>query len=233
MQDITPAPIIFAFEGINGAGKTTQAQLLEQHLNQAGYPVCACKEPGDTPLGAAIRATLANLEEDEIEPTAAVLLFSAARRQLTTEKILPAVAKGEIIVMDRYRKSTLAYQGHGQGVLESARLVERVTFEGRPHLEPTLNLLLDLDPKEAISRVQERTEIMGIHQSRFEEKNMDFYQRVAQGYRTEAHQDPSHWLILKADRPPEVVADQAWQAVQQVLAQVMPVQKSKTRVVAK
>src|SRR5688500_13383471 len=138
----TQQPRLFiTFEGIEGSGKTTQQQRLAEHLRARGRNVVATQEPGGPPLADRIRASLLD-SANVIEPTAEVFLFAASRRQHTTETIEPALARGEIVLCDRYADSTLAYQGFGRLIdLDRLRALNEWATNA---LVPNVTLLFDL-----------------------------------------------------------------------------------------
>jgi dTMP kinase len=140
-------------EGPEGAGKTTQAARLEAHLRDSGVPVVRTREPGGTALGERIREVLldaASQRDQPIDPLADALLFSAARRQLVSEVIRPALSAATSVVCARFADSTLAYQGYGAGLpIDDLRALERVATGG---LRPDLTILLDLPPEIGLGR---------------------------------------------------------------------------------
>ena len=132
-----------AFEGPEGSGKSTQAELLCGALQQQGVPTICTREPGGTAIGEQIRAVLHDIKNVGMRPEAEMLLYSAARAQLVGQVILPAMERGELVVSDRYAASTLAYQGYGHGLdLETLRTITQLVTGG---LRPDLVICLDLD----------------------------------------------------------------------------------------
>ena len=166
------------FEGSDGSGKTTQIHLLAQHLRTAGHTVLTTREPGGTRIGDGIRQLLLDLAHTEMNARAETLLFNAARAQIVTEVIRPALAAGNIVLCDRFADSTLAYQGYGhqQNIAELERLIEYATGG----LRPDLTIYLDLPPEEGIRRNQGRADG---DWNRLDAQELSFYQRVEHGYR--------------------------------------------------
>ena len=167
------------FEGLDGSGKTTQAELLREHLVSAGRDVVATREPGGTALGERIRALL--LEGETMSAWAEVALFAAARAELVEEVILPALERGADVICDRYLDSSLAYQGiaRGLGVDEVLELNQRVVRGPMP--DRTFLLLLDADDSERR---------LGPTADRIESAGRDFRRRVDRAYRELAARFP-------------------------------------------
>lgn len=140
----------FTFEGCEGSGKTTQVELLKEHLAERGFEVLVSREPGGTVIGARIREILLDPGQAGMEPLTEALLFAADRAQQVAEVILPAMRGGRVVVGDRFVDSSLAYQGvaRGLGLEAVARLNEWATGG----LEPTLTFYLDMPVKEALAR---------------------------------------------------------------------------------
>jgi len=189
--------IFITLEGGDGAGKSTQAELLEAWLRERGREVVRTREPGGTALGAEIRRLLLHggAEIGEVDPRAEALLYAADRAQHITQLVRPALQRGAIVVQDRYIDSSLAYQGAGRplAVSEIRGLSEWAT-EG---LWPQLTVLLDLDTDEAAKRRAAR----GGASDRLESEAAEFHQRVREGFRACVATDPSRFLVLDAARP--------------------------------
>jgi dTMP kinase len=138
--------LFVTFEGPDGSGKTTQAQLLYEYLQECGYPVFLTREPGGTGIGDQIREVLHSLENTEMLPQAEILLYSASRAQLVGQIICPHLDRGEIVLCDRYADSTLAYQGYGHGLdLQVLRVITSFATGG---LKPDLTIYLDIEVEE-------------------------------------------------------------------------------------
>ena len=182
--------MFITFEGPEGSGKSSQAQLLFHHLEQAGRRVLLTREPGGTALGDRLRGLLMAAADVAIVPQAEVLLFAAARAQLVAEVIRPGLATGGIVICDRYSDSTLAYQAFGRGLELDA--VRRVVDFATAGLVPDLTVLLDLPPEEGLRR-------KGAEPSdRFEREDLAFHRRVREGYLALARRSPARWLVLDA-----------------------------------
>jgi dTMP kinase len=194
------------FEGPDGAGKTTQARLLADRFRASGHDVTLAREPGGTVLGERVRTLLLEGEELERTPEADALLFNAARSQLVREVIQPALARGGVVVCDRYTDSTLAYQGYGAGLeLDDLRSLADWATSG---IEPDLTILLDLPVESGLERDARH--------------DVEFHQRVRDGYLELAAADPGRWRVVAADREPGVVADEVGELVEAWLAESEP-----------
>lgn len=194
-------PLFVTFEGPEGAGKTSQIVQLAAFLRERGVEVVVTREPGGTSIGDQIRDTLHDTANSEMDPRAEVLLYSASRAQLVSELIRPALARGAVVLCDRYADSTIAYQGYGRGLdLEELRALTTFATGG---LTPDLTILLDLDVRTGLSR--RRT--FGEEMNRLDLETVAFHERVRQGYHTLAADEPERWLTVDADRPPNVVQE--------------------------
>jgi dTMP kinase len=192
--------MFITLEGPDGSGKTTQIRLLHDALVAAGYDVLLTREPGGTAIGDQIRAVVHDVINVELVPTAEILLYSASRAQLVAQVIRPALAAGKIVLCDRYADSTMAYQGYGRGLdLEALSAITRFATGG---LKPDLTVLLDLEPEVGLSRRQ----VGGDELNRMDRQELDFYQRMRQGYITLAAEEPERWIRVDASGPVEEVA---------------------------
>jgi len=190
--------MFITLEGPEGSGKTSQIGPLAEFLRQQGLDVLTTREPGGTPIGDQIRTVLHSLDNTAMHPRTEALLFQAARAQLVEQVIRPQLARGGIVISDRYADSTLAYQGYGHGLpLEQVRAV--INF-ATGELKPDLTLLLDLDVELGLKRRSQ-----GGGWNRLDAYTLDFHRRVRQGYHRLAHAEPQRWAILDADQTPERV----------------------------
>ncbi|MFC5850087.1 dTMP kinase [Deinococcus petrolearius] len=202
--------LFLTFEGPEGAGKSTQLAALVRHLHGAGYTVTETREPGGTLLGTQVRRVVLD-PEVEMEPLPEFLLYSASRAQLVAEVIRPALARGEVVVCDRYADSTLAYQGYGRGL--GLDFLTRVTAEATGGLRPDLTALLDLDPALGLARAARRGQ-----PDRLERADLAFHTRVREGFLTLAAAEPGRFLVLDATRPVAELSADIWEATQRRLA---------------
>lgn len=194
LAGVSPRGLFVTLEGIDRSGKSTQARLLAEAL---GPDVVAVREPGGTALGEQVRS----LVKDPLTsptPQAEALLFAAARAQLASEVIEPALARGLTVVSDRFLDSSLAYQGAARGLgIDGVRGINRF---GIAELEPDLTLLLDLDPAAAGARAGE--------DDRFEGEGQALQERVLEAYRTLARVEPERWRVVDAGRDEAAVHEE-------------------------
>ena len=188
--------VFITFEGIEGSGKTTQQQRLAAYLRERGRTVVTTKEPGGTPLADRIRAILLD-SASVIDPIAEVFLFAASRRQHTTEIIEPALARGEVVLCDRYADSTLAYQGFGRLIdLDRLRTLNDWATDA---LKPDVTLLYDLPEETGVRRAVSRNASAEQDEGRFEAEDLRFHRRVREGYRALAVAEPARFALIDAD----------------------------------
>ncbi len=184
------------FEGIDGAGKSSQIAAAVALIKSRGRSIVQTREPGGTPLAEKLRALL--LHEAMHLETEAMLMF-AARREHLAVVIEPALAEGRWVVSDRFTDATYAYQVGGRG-LDEARFTALEQWV-HPHLQPDLTLLFDLDPVEAARRLAGTGEAP----DRFEREKADFFERVRNAYLRRAAADPARIRIIDAAQPPEAI----------------------------
>ncbi|KZX21335.1 dTMP kinase [Rathayibacter tanaceti] len=191
--------LFVTLEGGDGAGKTTQAALLEEWLRSRGETVLRTREPGGTEVGVRIREIVLHHRGD-IDPRAEALLYAADRAQHIGTLVRPAIERGEIVVQDRYIDSSVAYQGAGR-VLDAAE-VRRLSEWATGDLRPDLTVLLDLDPSVARTRLDSsRTRF-----DRLESEKAEFHGRVRHAFLALAAADPERFLVVDASRPVAEIA---------------------------
>ncbi|GGL99526.1 dTMP kinase [Deinococcus aerophilus] len=198
--------LFISFEGPEGAGKSTQIGRLGAQLGHAGIPHVLTREPGGTPLGMRVREVLLD-PALTIDSLPEFLLYSASRAQLVGNLIRPALRRGDVVVCDRYADSSMAYQGFGRGL--DAGLLRQITQAATGGLTPNLTVLLDLDPAVGLQRAARRGQ-----PDRLERADLEFHQRLRQGFLTLAAQEPQRFLTLDATRPEAELAARIWGAVQ-------------------
>jgi dTMP kinase len=190
----------FCLEGLDGSGKTTQIALLAEALRVSGYDVACVREPGGTALSDGIRALLLN-RDHAVSAEAELLLFSAARAQLVSEVIAPALAEGKVVIADRFGWSTLAYQGFGRG-LDKAKIA--LLFQvACGDTWPGHTFLLDLP----VSSIRGRLEAGGRAPDRMEKEKDAFFEKVRAGYQEIAKENSGAFTVLDASRDPVVVQE--------------------------
>ncbi len=184
-----------ALEGGEGAGKSTQLALLETWLRERGHDVVVTREPGATPVGRRVRELLLD-PSTRLSPRAEALLYAADRAQHVAEVVRPALARGAVVLTDRYVDSSLAYQGAGRAL--SRDEVGRLSKWATEGLLPDLVVLLDVDPVVGLRRA-------GDAPDRIEGESLAFHQRVREGFLELAGHDRDRYLVVEADAPPEQV----------------------------
>jgi len=201
-----PSGLFITFEGTEGCGKTTQCRRLARALRSQRYQVLETREPGGTPLAEAIRRLLLSHSKtksniETITPVCEAALILAARPQHVAHVIRPALAKGMIVLCDRFFDSTLAYQGYGRKI--------DTTFLNHSHqfategLTPHLTFLLDLPIQEGLARRQKSK-----YQNRLDQESLDFHQRVRRGFIALAKQNPQRIRKLDARASPDTLETQ-------------------------
>lgn len=197
---------LIVFEGIEGAGKTTQIRHLQAHLETLGYPVLTTYEPGGTALGQQLRTLLLHSTQPLSDCTE-LLLYAADRAAHVDHVLRPAVTQGQIVLCDRYTDSTLAYQGYGRGLdLATITSLNQIATAG---LVPDLTLWLDIPVDVGFARLRSRGRL-----DRMEAAGRGFHERVRQGYATLWQANPSDRHRLEGTLPELDLAAAIWQVVQ-------------------
>ncbi len=200
------------FEGPDGSGKSTQLKRLSELASAAGVPCVEVREPGGTPIGEAVRKILLDTRS-EMNLRCEMLLYMASRAQLVEEVIRPALAKGALVIADRFVSSTYAYQGAGGGLpLEEIDAVAKVALAG---VDPDLVILFDVDSVTAARRTRGVEAVKGkksakaaagsLFDDRIEQRGMEFHERVRAGYLRQAEEKPKRHLVIDARKGPEEV----------------------------
>jgi len=213
--------LFVTFEGPDGSGKTTQAQLLYEYLQERGYTVFLTREPGGTGIGDQIREVLHSLQNTEMLPQTEILLYSASRAQLVGQIIRPHLGQGEIVLCDRYADSTLAYQGYGHGL--DLQVLQVITNFATDRLKPDLTFYLDIDVEEGLRRKLAAHQAGEAEWNRMDGQELAFHRRVRQGYLEMAAAEPERWVLIEATQPADVaqrVIRTKAEAKLKVLAQV-------------
>ncbi|HXW76949.1 MAG TPA: dTMP kinase [Candidatus Eremiobacteraceae bacterium] len=198
--------LFVTFEGVEGAGKSTQVRLLHEYLSNTSVPFVFTREPGGTPLGEKLRTLLID-PLHQMAPEAEALLLSASRAELVDKIIEPNLREGRMVVCDRFWDATIAYQGFGRGLPIDA-LMRLTTFAAR-NLEPDLTFLLDVPVRVSQARIRGR---LGFA-DRMERESLDFHERVAQGYRSLAAAAPARFCVIDGQRDEQNIAIEIRQTV--------------------
>ncbi|MDK3257304.1 dTMP kinase [Blastococcus capsensis] len=203
--------VLIAFEGGEGAGKSTQVRRLQEWLADEGLVARTSFEPGATPAGAGIRSIVLDKAHAGMAPRAEALLYAADRAQHVHDVLRPALDAGEVVITDRFIDSSLAYQGAGRTIpLDDVRMLSRWAAQG---LQPDLTILLDLPPEVGLARARGRAAA-----DRLESESLDFHQRVRQTFRALAESDPDRYLVLDARQSPDEIAAAVRMRVAQFLS---------------
>ncbi len=184
-----------ALEGGEGAGKSTQARRLQAWLEDAGYDVLLTHEPGDTEIGQKLRQIVLDPATGVMSDRTEALLYAADKAEHVDRVVAPALARGAVVVTDRYVDSTLAYQGAGRDLVDDE--VERIARWATGDLRPHLTVLLDLEPQAGLTRFEER--------DRIEAESVEFHERVRSMFLRLAEKQPEHYLVVDARQPVEAI----------------------------
>ncbi|MBB6674884.1 dTMP kinase [Cohnella nanjingensis] len=196
-------------EGGEGAGKTTLIGLLAQRCEAQGREVVTTREPGGIPIAEAIRAVILDKANTAMDARTEALLYAAARRQHLAEKVMPAIARGAVVICDRFVDSSLAYQGHARGLgFDEVWEINRFATEG---CMPDLTLYLDIAPEAGLARIHADADR---EVNRLDLEGLAFHRRVREGFRQAAERFPERIVTLDASASPDRIADAAWAQVE-------------------
>lgn len=184
------------FEGLDGSGKSSLMNQLQDELKKRQQAFVQTREPGGTPLGDKLRHLILEKSSHPPIPRAELLMYEASRAQHVEQLIKPALQEGKWVLSDRFTASSLAFQGGARGL--SWEKVHELNQFATGGLEPHLNILLDLSVEESEKRRANREKALGVEADRIESENRDFHQRVRDGFLKVAKQDPGRWLVLDA-----------------------------------
>ncbi|MBI5810143.1 MAG: dTMP kinase [Deltaproteobacteria bacterium] len=193
--------LFITLEGIEGSGKSTQMELLREHLEDKGKDVLTLREPGGVWLAEMVRPILLNRAEGmNMEPLAELFLYEACRAQLVKQRIRPALGKGRVVVCDRFTDAILAYQGYGRGLdIQAVAGINRLAAFG---LVPDLTILIDISPEAGLKRAFKRIEGKegAAKEDRFENESLKFHTKVRDGYLKIAGTDPKRVRVINGER---------------------------------
>jgi dTMP kinase len=209
--------LFITFEGPDGSGKSTQIELVANHLRQLGYQVYCTREPGGTSIGNQIRDVLHDVDNTEMTSRAEILLYSASRGQLVEQVILPHLAQGIIVLCDRYADSTYAYQGYGRQLdFDTLRVI---TDFATQCLKPNLTIYLDLEVEEGLQRKAAASTVGQGEWNRMDQLELAFHQRVRHGYLEMAQAEPARWLVVNAAASVEEINQAICRRLEEILKQ--------------
>ena len=211
-QSVPHPGCFIALEGGEGAGKSTQAKRLDSWLSHEGYDVLLTHEPGDTEIGQLLRRIVLDPATGPMSDRTETLLYAADKAEHVERVVLPALARGAVVVTDRYVDSTLAYQGAGRSLADDD--VERIARWATCDLRPDLTVLLDLDPQAGLTRFEERDRIEG--------ESVEFHERVRAMFLRLAAADPERYLVVDARRPADEIEKLVRARVEPLLRRSQP-----------
>ncbi len=201
--------VFITFEGIEGAGKSTQIEILSERLKKRGIKTLTTFEPGDTELGKKIRELLLN-PSLPINPLSELLLYFADRLQHIEEKINPFLSKGFVVICDRFTDSTLAYQGYGRGIsIELITTLQKILLN---NFKPDITVLLDLSPEIGLERNKKIKK-----NDKFEFETLPFHNRVREGFLQLASKDTERFIVIDGNKSINEIASEIYDKLKERL----------------
>lgn len=196
-----------SLEGGEGSGKTTLIRLIEAALQSQGHDVLVTREPGGVPIAEQIREVLLRIDNTAMDPITEALLFAASRRQHLVEKVLPALAAGRVVLMDRYVDSSIAYQGYARGLgMEAIKDLNDFAIQGNL---PNITFWIDVDPTVGLDRISNNQRNV----NRLDKEVVEFHERVRQGYRLIADAD-DRVVVIDGHQTPERIVQEILQRIE-------------------
>ena len=205
--------LLITFEGGEGAGKSTQIEMVEDFLRRQGREVLVLREPGGTPIGEAIRTILLSCKHGNMSPRSELLLYEAARAQLVDEVICPALDNGTVVLCDRFFDSTIAYQGQGRAI--DLAWIDRLNIFATNGLAPDCTVVIDISPAVGLRRASP-----GATPDRLESADESFHEAVREGFLNLAARYPRRVRIVEGDRQPVQVFEDIKRIAEEALARV-------------
>jgi dTMP kinase len=210
----SPTGRLISFEGSEGSGKSTQIALLAAHLQQEGREVISTREPGGTEIGEQIRNIIVhNSRGDEMCAETELLLFAAARAQLVREIIAPALARGVVVLTDRFLDSSTVYQGIGRNLAPDP--IAQINRFAVGTVMPHLTIVMDVPTETGLARIRQRASDLP---NRMERENIDFYQKIREGYLVLANSMADRFIVIDGTQSQDAIAKKIWSAVKERLA---------------
>lgn len=205
--------IFITLEGGDGTGKSTQIKLLQQALSAASVDVLTTREPGGTDQAERIRNLLVQNNGSYYDPLTEALLLFAARREHLTEKIWPALERGQWVISDRFADSTRAFQGYGMGL--DMQVIENLYQHVAGKFQPDLTFIFDIDPEAGLKRSMKRLKDNAITEDRYERMGLPFHQRLRNGFLEIAKKFPERCVVIDAAQDVQAVHQQVLKVVEQ------------------
>jgi len=203
--------IFITFEGMDGSGKTTQMHRLAERLRSLGHTVLETVEPGGPPIAQKIRRILLDSANQELSPTAEILLYFASRAQNVDQWIQPALKRGEIVLSDRFTDSSLVYQGVGRGLgIDTVAELERIACRG---LKPDLTILVDVDAEASLARAWARNEAKPHCETRMDDQSLEFHLKVHAAYHALAEAEPERVKLVNGRAGMDEIEREVWSIV--------------------
>lgn len=204
--------MFITFEGIEGCGKTTQIERFEKRLLNHGISLIKTLEPGGTRTGKNIRKMLLDSRNNDLAPLTELILYAADRAQHVEEVIKPALEKGQWIICDRYFDATIAYQGFARG--QDIELINLLNEKATDGINPDITFLLECSVEIGLGRALKRNKELSLEdQDRFEKEEMEFHQKVRDGYLELARKDKKRFVIIDASQSEDAVEAEIFQAI--------------------
>jgi dTMP kinase len=204
-------PLFITFEGMDGSGKTTQMHRLAARLRAMGRTVLETAEPGGPPIAMKIRRILLDAANQELSPVTEILLYFASRAQNVDEWIAPALARGEIVLSDRFTDSSLVYQGGGRNLgPEAVAALERIACRG---LKPDLTLLVDVDAEASLARARARNAAAPHCETRLDDESIEFHRAVWDAYHALAAAEPERVKVIDGRTDIDTIESAVWEIV--------------------
>ncbi len=205
------AGLFISFEGIDFCGKSLQIEQLTQKLQSLKMKFIVLREPGGTIIAEKIRETLLTKMSEEMNPITEYLLFSAARAQITRQRILPALQQGNVVICDRFFDSSTAYQGYGRGIdLKMVHLINQLASAER---KPDRTFLIDID----LAEMEARKKISNKQLDRMEDQTRFFFDQVRNGYLKIAQNEPERFVVINGKKSVSLIANQIWKEIASLL----------------
>ncbi len=204
--------LFITFEGMDGSGKTTQMHRLAERLRSAGRTVLETAEPGGPPIAMKIRRILLDAAHQELGAVTEILLYFASRAQNVDEWIVPALARGEIVLSDRFTDSSLVYQGYGRGLgADTVVTLDRIACRG---LKPDLTLLVDVDAESSLARARARNVAEPHCETRMDDQSLEFHRKVYEAYHALAKAEPDRVKLVNGRTDIDTIEREVWSIVE-------------------